>query len=104
MLVRGELAEPEQDLLPGMFANVSVLAGAPREVVTVPRTAVTYSLYGDSVYVVKPAAPKPGEAQARPRAAERHALYGRAPLRAARATRSGDRVAIAQGVEAGRDA
>jgi membrane fusion protein (multidrug efflux system) len=31
---------------------VAVLAGAPTEVVTVPRTAVTYSLYGDSVYVV----------------------------------------------------
>jgi len=26
----------------------------------VPRTAVTYSLYGDSVYVVKPAPPKEG--------------------------------------------
>jgi membrane fusion protein, multidrug efflux system len=29
-------------------------------VVTVPRTAITYSLYGDSIYVVKPA-PKPAE-------------------------------------------
>ena len=36
-----------------MFANVAVLAGAPAKVVTVPRTAVTYSLYGDSVYVLK---------------------------------------------------
>jgi membrane fusion protein (multidrug efflux system) len=36
-----------------MFANVAVLAGAPSKVVTVPRTAVTYSLYGDSVYVLK---------------------------------------------------
>ena len=52
----GLLPNPERKLLPGMFANVTVLAGEPAEVVTVPRTAITYSLYGDSVYVVKPAA------------------------------------------------
>ena len=55
LLVRGLLPNPDRKLLPGMFANVTVLVGAPRDVVTVPRTAVTYSLYGDSVYVVKPA-------------------------------------------------
>jgi membrane fusion protein (multidrug efflux system) len=54
LLVRGTLSNPERKLLPGMFANVAVLAGAPAAVVTVPRTAVTYSLYGDSVYVAKP--------------------------------------------------
>jgi len=54
LLVRGTLANPGRKLLPGMFANVAVLAGAPTAVVTVPRTAVTYSLYGDAVYVVKP--------------------------------------------------
>jgi membrane fusion protein (multidrug efflux system) len=52
LLVRGTLPNRDQALLPGMFANVAVLAGAPKQVVTVPRTAVTYSLYGDSVYVV----------------------------------------------------
>lgn len=53
LLVRAEAANPEKKLLPGMFANVDVLAGAPRELVTLPRTGVSYSLYGDSVYVVK---------------------------------------------------
>jgi membrane fusion protein (multidrug efflux system) len=53
LLVRGSLPNPKHRLLPGMFANVVVLVGEPREVVTVPRTAVTYSLYGDSIYVVK---------------------------------------------------
>ena len=52
LLVRGTVPNSDQALLPGMFANVAVLAGAPAEVVSVPRTAVTYSLYGDSVYVV----------------------------------------------------
>jgi membrane fusion protein (multidrug efflux system) len=54
LLVRGTLANPNRILLPGMFANVAVLSGEPQKVVTVPRTAVTYSLYGDSVYVLKP--------------------------------------------------
>ncbi|WP_072371686.1 efflux RND transporter periplasmic adaptor subunit [Hyphomicrobium sp. NDB2Meth4] len=53
LLVRGTLPNPDRTLLPGMFANVAVLAGAPNSVITVPRTAVTYSLYGDSVYVLK---------------------------------------------------
>jgi membrane fusion protein (multidrug efflux system) len=53
LLVRASLPNPKAKLLPGMFANVVVLVGDPRDVVTVPRTAVTYSLYGDSIYVVK---------------------------------------------------
>ena len=63
LLVRGILPNKERKLLPGMFANVTVHAGEPIDVVTVPRTAVTYSLYGDSVYVVKPAPAKEGQAQ-----------------------------------------
>ncbi|MFV0280115.1 MAG: efflux RND transporter periplasmic adaptor subunit [Rhodoblastus sp.] len=62
-LVRGEVPNEGKKLLPGMFANGSVMAGGPRAVVTTPRTSVVYSLYGDSVYVLKPAA-KPGQAQA----------------------------------------
>jgi membrane fusion protein (multidrug efflux system) len=64
LLVRGLLPNPERKLLPGMFANVTVLVGEAADVVTVPRTAVTYSLYGDSVYVVKPAPAKAGDAAA----------------------------------------
>ena len=63
LLVRGLLPNPERKLLPGMFANVTVLAGEPADVITVPRTAVTYSLYGDSVYVVKPAPAKEDKAE-----------------------------------------
>jgi membrane fusion protein, multidrug efflux system len=61
LLVRGTLHNPDSTLLPGMFANVAVLAGEKAAVVTVPRTAVTYSLYGDAVYVVKPEAAKDSE-------------------------------------------
>jgi membrane fusion protein (multidrug efflux system) len=62
LLVRGLLPNQERKLLPGMFANVTVLVGEAADVVTVPRTAVTYSLYGDSVYVVKPAPASDGKA------------------------------------------
>jgi len=59
LLVRGTLPNPDAKLLPGMFANVTVLSGAPQQVITVPRTAITYSLYGDSVYVLKPVEGQP---------------------------------------------
>jgi membrane fusion protein (multidrug efflux system) len=64
VLIRGEIANREKKLLPGMFANVSVLAGASKDVVTLPRTSISYSLYGDSVYVLTPAPQQAGEAQA----------------------------------------
>jgi membrane fusion protein (multidrug efflux system) len=53
--VRGEFPNPEHKLLPGMYAAVTVLTGEPEAVVTIPQTAVTYSLYGNSVFVVVPA-------------------------------------------------
>jgi membrane fusion protein (multidrug efflux system) len=59
VLVRAVFPNADQRLLPGMFANVTVLAGAAQPVVTVPRTAVSYSLYGDSIYVVVDKLPVP---------------------------------------------
>jgi RND family efflux transporter MFP subunit len=53
--VRATFANADRRLLPGMYADVLVDAGQPAGVVTVPQTAVTYSLYGDSVFVVVPA-------------------------------------------------
>ncbi len=53
--VRAEIANPDGRLLPGMYANVEVAAGKPADVITVPQTAVTFSLYGDNVFVVVPA-------------------------------------------------
>jgi membrane fusion protein (multidrug efflux system) len=59
LMVRARVPNPERKLLPGMFANVAVLAGEPEDLVTVPRTAITYTLYGDSVWVVKEEEAKP---------------------------------------------
>lgn len=50
--VRARLDNPGNKLLPGMFANLQVLLpGEPLHVV-VPETAITYTLYGNSVYVI----------------------------------------------------
>ena len=50
--VRGRLPNPGMQLRPGMFANVQVVRDEIREVVTVPRTAISYNTYGDFVFEV----------------------------------------------------
>ncbi len=50
---RAVFANPDRKLLPGMFANLTVTTGEPASVLTVPRTAIVYSLYGDNVFVVR---------------------------------------------------
>ena len=49
---RAVFANPDRKLLPGMFANLTVTTGEPASVLTFPRTAIVYSLYGDNVFVV----------------------------------------------------
>src|SRR5271166_4266450 len=49
---RAAFANPDRKLLPGMFANLTVTTGEPAAVLTLPRTAIVYSLYGDNVFVV----------------------------------------------------
>jgi membrane fusion protein, multidrug efflux system len=49
---RAVFANPDRKLLPGMFANLTVTTGEPATVLTLPRTAIVYSLYGDDVFVV----------------------------------------------------
>lgn len=53
MKVQATMANPENRLLPGMFAKAEVVLPPEPNVVTVPETAVDYTVYGDSVYVVR---------------------------------------------------
>jgi membrane fusion protein, multidrug efflux system len=107
LLVRANLKNPDKKLLPGMFANISVLQDAATPRVTIPRTAITYSLFGDSVYVVKPAPPPETTAPpSPPPAATGAATPATADLIAERRfVRVGDtredRVAIVEGVAVG---
>jgi membrane fusion protein (multidrug efflux system) len=50
--VRAMLPNPQSKLLPGMFANLEVLLPGEKPVIVVPETAITYTLYGNSVYVI----------------------------------------------------
>jgi multidrug efflux system membrane fusion protein len=50
--VQATIANPERILKPGMFATTTVVLPDRPPVVTVPETAVDYTLYGDSVYLV----------------------------------------------------
>jgi RND family efflux transporter MFP subunit len=56
--VRAKIDNADGRLVPGMYADVTVTVGEPQPVITVAQSAVTYSLYGDSVF----AAVKPKEA------------------------------------------
>jgi membrane fusion protein, multidrug efflux system len=50
--VQATLANPDRILKPGMFATTTVVLPDKPAVVTVPETAVDYTLYGDSVYLI----------------------------------------------------
>lgn len=86
--VQGIIDNPRGQLRPGMFAQVAIELDAREDVVTVPQSAITYSPYGDSVYVVVD--PSRGEQQASVK--NTFVVTG--------ATR-GDQVAIESGLRAG---
>ncbi len=96
---RAAFANPDRKLLPGMFANLTVTTGQSADVLTLPRTAIVYSLYGDNVFVVAPA--PQGGAQA--------ATADKGPATGLRVERRfvrvgavrGERVAIVDGVRPG---
>ena len=50
--VQATIDNPDRILKPGMFATTTVVLPDKPPVVTVPETAVDYTLYGDSVYLI----------------------------------------------------
>ena len=88
--VQATLQNPEGILKPGMFATTTIVLPDKPAVVTVPETAVDYTLYGDSVYVIQ----------------EKKLDDGKTELHAIRTfVRTGDRIdgraVITQGVKPG---
>jgi membrane fusion protein (multidrug efflux system) len=53
VLVQATLPNKDLQLYPGMFALVKVILRTHPTVIALPETAVTYSLHGDSVYIIK---------------------------------------------------
>jgi multidrug efflux system membrane fusion protein len=50
--IQATIENPDHVLKPGMFATTTVVMPDKPAVVTVPETAVDYTLYGDSVYLI----------------------------------------------------
>ncbi|AGB43971.1 RND family efflux transporter, MFP subunit [Mesorhizobium australicum WSM2073] len=63
--IRAEVANPEGKLTPGQFVQVRVELPEEQNVLSLPQTALTTSLYGDYIFVVQPAKPA-GAAPAQP--------------------------------------
>ena len=51
--VQATMPNPDEALLPGMFVTVAVVLPTEPQQVVLPETAVDYTLYGDSVYVIR---------------------------------------------------
>lgn len=66
--LRGSVANADGKLTPGQFVRIRLDLPAEEGVIALPQTAVSASLYGDYVYIVRPKegaeAPKEGEAPA----------------------------------------
>jgi multidrug efflux system membrane fusion protein len=52
--VQATMPNPDEALMPGMFVNAAVVLPNEAPVVVLPETAVDYTLYGDSAYVIRP--------------------------------------------------
>lgn len=51
--IEARIANPRHELLPGMYATIKVQAGAAKRYLTIPRTAVIFNPYGETVYIVE---------------------------------------------------
>ncbi len=115
--VRAEISNVDGRLSPGQFVQVRVILPSEDNIIAVPQTALISSLYGDYVYVVRSAEKVPnepkkteaGEAVAAPagqKPAEEEAADVKPSLAVTQVfvgigRRSGDRVEITRGIEAG---
>ncbi|MBY6187430.1 efflux RND transporter periplasmic adaptor subunit [Marinobacter hydrocarbonoclasticus] len=84
--IRAEVPNADGHLTPGMYADIRLLKRDPINPVTVPSTAITYSPFGDAVFVVR----KDNEGELR--AYRQYVKVGE---------RRGDTVAIMSGLNAG---
>ena len=98
--VRAELANPGERLLPGMFANLQVLLPSEQSRIVVPETAITYTLYGNSVLVVKEGQPpEPEEGTMATETDEPYLVVERRFVKTGE--RRDGRVVVLEGLEAG---
>jgi membrane fusion protein (multidrug efflux system) len=90
--VEATVSNAKRQMLPGMFANVSVDFGEKKRYLTLPQTAISYNPYGSTVFLLKPGEKKDDAGNAPLVAQQVFVITG--------ATR-GDQVAILKGLEEG---
>jgi membrane fusion protein (multidrug efflux system) len=71
--VRAQLANRGERLRPGMFAKVATLLPVRERVLTLPRRAVSFNTYGDSVFLIEEQPPEAPAAEGEAAPAERQA-------------------------------
>jgi len=59
--LEGLVDNPQEQLLPGMFAEIEIRLPVKQEIVTLPQSAIAYSPYGDSVYLIRETQDDDGE-------------------------------------------
>lgn len=53
LVVQGEIPNPTGELYPGLYIQVQVLLPQKNETIVIPQEAVTYTLYGNTVFLVQ---------------------------------------------------
>ncbi|QIW10855.1 efflux RND transporter periplasmic adaptor subunit [Francisella sp. LA112445] len=61
IIVQATYKNPEHQIVPGMFLTVHVNLPIKKDSIVIPRNAISYSLYGESVYTLKPVLDKDGK-------------------------------------------
>ena len=89
--VEALIANPKKELVPGMYAAVSIRTGAEKSYLTLPQTSVAYSPYGDTVFIIEENGKGP---DGRPLLRAKQTFVTVGPVR-------GDQVAILTGIKEG---
>jgi membrane fusion protein (multidrug efflux system) len=97
--VRATFGNPDEKLLPGMFATVDIEVGAPQHYVTLPKTAIYYNSYGDIAYVIKERHEARGGEKGAEKGGEKQYVAQQVFVKTGE-TR-GDQVAVLTGIEPG---
>ena len=97
--VRATFGNPDEKLLPGMFATVDIDVGALQHYVTLPKTAIYYNSYGNIAYVIKEGHEAEGGEKSAEKGGEKQYVAQQVFVKTGE-TR-GDQVAVLTGIEPG---
>jgi len=89
--IRATLGNADHKLIPGMYATIDIVTGAPKNYITLPQTVITYNPYGDTVYIVDR---KTNGTDDKPQLFARQSFVTTGPTR-------GDQVAVLKGINDG---